>query len=512
MTTLRTNTTAASRVAPGARRAMLVWITGAGLATLLALVSVLDPVLGISGALVVGLAVGFTRSTTFGICAFIACTYLEVITEYSGSTALSPIKVCGGALIVLALMDLVSRTKIGTRAPAPTWSNHPVIVAAMIGFVALGVASLSWAADAEHVKTNVERLVNELLVFLAIGTFLLRRSQFRAIAFTVLGVGVFSTLAGVLLGAQEYGRAIGTFTDPNEYAAAMVASIGLGFGAFGAARSPWTRRACIVGIGICGWGILVSQSRGGLLALAAAGIYIVLSSRGRERVRMMGTSFVLVAAAVSMLMLTPAGQQSLERITNGDSSGRSDLWRIAILEFESEPVHGVGLGNYPVVAARFVTADTEHTELINNRVPRVAHNAYLEITAELGLLGILAFSVLAGGSVLLGIRGVGMARRLGDDGAVALGRGVVAATVGVLASNVFLSNHYNELLWALLAVSVSYHEYARRQLRMAAAIETAQQIVENLPIDEVDADVSEALAMAALDDLDTLPGLVQPRR
>lgn len=479
---------------------------------LLALVAVVDPFLGIAGALVVALAAGFAQSATFGLCAFVACTYFEIVTEYTGNPALSPIKICGGALIVIALLELATRSRSGARLPSPAWLRHPIIVAAMVGFVAVGVASLSWAVNADQVKTLSERLVTEVLVFLAIGTFLLRRVQLHAVSVTALVAGVLSTLGGVAIGNEAFGRALGTFTDPNEYAAAMVASIGLGYGALASTRSPWGRRLLVLGIAVCGWGVLASQSRGGLIALGVAGAWIVLSSRGRERVRMTGASFVLVAAGMSVLMLTPTGQQSLERITNGDSSGRSDLWRIAVLQFQSEPLHGVGLGNYPAVAARFVTAETEHTELINNVAPRTTHNSYLEIAAELGLLGLVTFGLFAGGSVVLGMRGVRAARRLGDEGAVQLGRGIVAAAIGVLASCFFLSGQYNELLWAMLAACVAFYAYVDRQLRLAAAIETAHQIVENLPIDEIDADVSEALAVAALDELDTMPELLDAPR
>jgi O-antigen ligase len=351
-----------------------------------------------------------------------------------------------------------------------------------------------------------------MLVFLAIGTFLLRRAQLHAVAVTVLAAGVASTLIGVLLGNEAFGRAVGTFQDPNEYAAAMVASIFLGYGALEATRSPWARRAILAGIATCGWGILASQSRGGLIALAFATAWIVVSSRGRERVRMVGATLVLLAAGVSVLMLTPTGQQALERITDSDSSGRSDLWRIAVLQFRSEPVHGVGLGNYTTVAARYVTAETENTELINSVAPRTTHNSYLEIAAELGLLGLVSFGLFAGGSLVLGMRGVRASRRLLDPGITRLGRGFVAATVGVLASCIFLSGQYSELLWALLACCVSYHAYVERQLRLVAAVEEAQLIVENLPIDAVDADLSEALAVAALQELDTLPELLDSPR
>lgn len=491
---------------------MFVRIAGAALACALALLSVIDPTLGLAGAITIAIAVGFFHSATFGICAFVFFSYFELITEYTGNTALSPIKVCGGALIVIGLLDLVTRSRHAVRRPAPAWARHPIVLAAMAGFVAVGAASMSWAVNTDQVKTLTIRLVTEALVFLAIGVFLLRRAQLYLVACTALVAGVLSTLAGVLIGNEAFGRALGTFTDPNEYAAAMVASIGMGYGALGVARTRWVRRACVVGIAICGWGVLVSQSRGGLVAIALAGLFIVLSSRGRERVRMMGATFVLLAAAVSVLMLTPTGRQSLERITNGDSSGRSDLWRIAVLQFQDNPVHGVGLGNYPVVAKRYITSETEHTELVVSVAPRTTHNSYLEIAAELGLLGLATFGLFAGGCVLLAMRAVRAARRLRDDGSIALGRGIVAATLGVLASCLFLSNQYSELLWTMLATCVAFHAYVHRQLRLAAALETAQEIVDNLPVDEVDADLSEALAVAALSELDSAPELLDAPR
>jgi O-antigen ligase len=499
------------RVAPGARRALLVYLAGAALASLLALVSVIDPVLGIAGALTIALAVGFTRSATFGICAFAFFTYFEVVTSHTG-TALSPIKVCGAALIVTALLDLVLRSRHGVRRASPAWSRHPIVVAAMVGFVAVGVASASWAVNVDQVHTLTTRLVTDVLVFIAIGVLLVRREQLMALSATLLAAGVLSTAVGAVLGNEAFGRTLGGFLDPNEYAAAMVVSIGAAFGVLGAARSPWTRRACVAGMAVCGWGILASQSRGALFALAAAAAYIVLSSRGRERIRLMGATLVILAAGVSVLMLTPTGQQSLERITNGDSSGRSDLWRIAVLQFQDQPVHGVGLGNYPVVASRYVTADTEHTELVNTVAPRTTHNTYLEIAAELGLLGLVTFGMFAGGCVLLGMRGVRAARRLGDAGAIRLGRGLVAATIGLLGSSFFLSGQYAELLWLLLASCVAFHAYVAHQLRLLAAIETAHEIVANLPVDEIDADLSEVLAVAALDELDVAPETLVMRR
>jgi O-antigen ligase len=484
---------------------MLVRLAGAVLACLLALLAVIDPILGLTAALVVLLAAGFTQSATFGVCAFVFFTYFELITEYTGNTALSPVKVTGGALIAIALLQLATRSRHRSHQraqtyDAPAWSRHPLLLAAMVGFVALGMMSASWAVNVEQVRTLVERLVTELLVFVAIGVFLMRTRQFVALSITALLAGVLSTIGGMAIANEEFGRLVGTFTDPNEYAAAMVVSIALGYGALGVARTTLGRLACMAAMAICAYGIMASQSRGGLIALVVAAVVIVLSSRGRERVRLLGASSLAVAAAIAMLVLTPMGQQLLERVNHDGSSGRDDLWEIAYAQFADEPVHGVGLGNYPALASRYISANIQHSELVNNNAPRTVHNAYLEIAAELGVAGLVTFGTFVVGSLLLLARGLRRARLLGEPDTVRVGRGVLAATVGLLTSCVFLSGQYNELLWAMLAACVGFHALVMRRERIVAALETAREVAENLPVEELRLGLDGELATIAIEE------------
>jgi O-antigen ligase len=294
-----------------------------------------------------------------------------------------------------------------------------------------------------------------------------------AVSVTALSAGVLATVYGLLTGANSFGRALGAFLDPNEYAAAMVASIGLGVGVALAARSVTGRIVALVGVLVCAYGLLASQSRGGLLAAATVVVVIVLTSHGRERARMLGASFVVLAVLAAIVVATPVGAGLQERLTNSDSSGRSDLWRIAQAQIADEPVRGVGLGNYPVLANRYITRETENTELINNGAPRTTHNSYLEILAELGIVGMLAWSAFVLGCLGLGMRALRDARQLGDPRATAVIRGILAATVGLLATCVFMSGHYAELLWVLLALCVSSAAWARRERAAQASVVAA---------------------------------------
>lgn len=439
----------------------LIVLAAMGLAAACSLLAGINPMLGIVAALVVLLAGAFSANHTVALCCFAAAPYAEVVTDVTGA-ALSPIKVAGGALILLAALTLAVRVRgwngwgaVRHSSTSPAWSRHPVTVLALVSFVAFAGISVAWAQNEQRVQALTSRLALDTLLFLAIGAVLMRPAQLRAMAWTVLAAGACSTTYGFVFGAQYDSRFVGTFSDPNEFAAAIVVSLALGYGAVSTARSAAARRMGYVMAAICTYGLIASQSRGGLIAVVMGGFVIVATSRGRERIRMMGTSSVLLAVLGVFLVLSPSGQGTLDRMLHGDSSGRTDLWRIARAQIADQPLHGVGLGNYPVVAVQYITRDVTNTSLVVGR-PRTTHNAFLEITAELGFIGISAFALFVGSCLLAATRGVRRARRIGAHDLVALGRALIAATCGVLAACLFLSDQYDEILWMLLAGCVAH--------------------------------------------------------
>jgi O-antigen ligase len=95
--------------------------------------------------------------------------------------------------------------------------------------------------------------------------------------------------------------------------------------------------------------------------------------------------------------------------------------------------------------------------------PKVAHSIYLEIWADLGVVGLLLFA----GLVVITLRaGVLAAARFRADGRRAeeiLARGVVVAIVAMLAADIFLSDLYSKQLFLLLALAPAMSALARRQ-------------------------------------------------
>ncbi|MCW2960854.1 MAG: O-antigen polymerase [Thermoleophilia bacterium] len=495
-----------------------VWLIGstALLATVLGLLAAMNPAYGLGGLVVVFGLAAFVRSGAIAVCGFAATTYFEIIGAYLGES-LSPIKIAGGALIVFAALSLVltrrghgASSTVGApttaRNAGPGWREHPLLIALLVGFVAWALTSAAWATNVEQVRVLGTRLVTDALIFLAIPVFLHTTRQLRALGWTILCGGVASVLLGTALGANLGGRAIGTFADPNEYAAALVASTAIGLALAETTPSTLSCWAGRVMSATCLLGVIQSGSRGGLLAVFVAFFVLLVTARGRERVRMTGGLLVAAATGAAWLGLTPNGSAILARVTDPDSSGRSVLWRVAVRMYEQNPVTGVGLGNYPVLSRHYLQGDIEHLELFL-RAPRVVHSTPLELLAELGTIGALLYYGFVVACLLAGTRALRLARRAGRTQLVGVIRGVFAAACAMFATTIFLSGQYQELTWVLLATCLAALAIARRAdaIDAAAAALEAELVPEHLELDAPATEPGAALLAPADPPRPTIP-------
>ena len=119
-------------------------------------------------------------------------------------------------------------------------------------------------------------------------------------------------------------------------------------------------------------------------------------------------------------------------------------------------------GNFQVIEPRYALQD------INLRrpdfvveTPKVAHNTYLHILTELGLVGIAAFGSILIGSLLIAYRAIKSFARRGELRMEIVARGVLIGTLGMLAAFVFITAQYEKQLWLLLGICASLSTLAR---------------------------------------------------
>ena len=74
--------------------------------------------------------------------------------------------------------------------------------------------------------------------------------------------------------------------------------------------------------------------------------------------------------------------RSISDIDEVSNKGRIEIWRQTIFSIARHPILGIGIGNYPLALDQNISAAKRGSS---------AHNLYLDIATETGILGILAF-------------------------------------------------------------------------------------------------------------------------
>ena len=260
-------------------------------------------------------------------------------------------------------------------------------------------------------------------------------------------------LRAALLHAVREGRASGSLGAPNFFAsfvaAAAVAGLGLALG-------EGTRRAralAAITVPVSVAGVLLSQSRGGLLALLGGcfvlGIFAVVRRMEPARARRViavacvAGALALVGAVAVLLTFGVSGSRWL------GSTGltlRFSYWQAAVSMWQENPILGNGPGSFEAMYPQYRAPSSDET--------RFAHSWFFEVLAAGGVLGVGFLTLLLGG--LAG--GVVNALRsgIGDRSGFVAG-GVAAALVAVLGHGLLeytASTREGLLLLAVLASGV----------------------------------------------------------
>jgi O-antigen ligase len=419
-------------------------------------------VLGIL-AVGLGLLAGKDAEIALGACAalvFIAvllADYLLAVGIFFVSTFLSlPGTVAKGIGMVLVLAWIAMVTTRRGRDFEDFALEHKGMTALLLAFVAWTLLGTTWATSPSAVLTSESRYIPNFVVFFVVYAAAGKRTNSVAlIAFFVLGAamaaayGVIHPPSGA---AADLARDGGTLGDPNYFATVLVAALALA-AALAMMRSlaPLWRVCAVIACVLSVTGILLSLSRGGLIALGVSLLTMVLVA-GRWRAPMAAIAvFIAIMGVGYFLALAPPG--ALARITtNNDGSGRQDVWRVGWRMVQAHPLNGVGAGNFSIVSKNYVLEPglTTHADYII-LTPKIAHNTYLEVLAEGGIPAFVLFMAILIGSLRCTQKAWRAFRKSGDSELELLAYAQFAALIGFLAGSFFLSEEYSKQLWILLA-------------------------------------------------------------
>jgi O-antigen ligase len=207
--------------------------------------------------------------------------------------------------------------------------------------------------------------------------------------------GIYGSLAFQMTGVHNpfahWYRAQGTFDDSNGYAMYMALSFYLSLLYRRLAGNPrWVWGVAAVQIA----GFWFAGSRGGMLGfLASLTAYFTLVSSWRTKLRaavmagVAATPLLLVDDWNALLAATPITERlttATVDLNNPEAAQRRGLWEQALDDFRRSPLLGVGRGNFGQLRPGGPTGYAH------------AHNTYLGILGDTGLLGFLTYALLVG--------------------------------------------------------------------------------------------------------------------
>lgn len=376
----------------------------------------------------------------------------------------------GQILLILFLLTWMLHNVILTQSiPRLIWSPVYIPLIIFLAVIGLGVfhaASLSaWLA--EWLKWVQIIIIVALTLHIAQS----RKWIWVVLSLTIAGlanaaIGIYQFLGGSgadhLLILGRFFRAFGTFGQPNPFAGFMglLAPLAL-MAAFGYA-ALWLRKRRLalavptvfyfVAFGTFTGAILASWSRGAWLGFAASlGMMALTLPRKVWHGLAFATCCLLVFAGLWLTGILPDSVVARLASATEDFFAFEDMrgveittdnyavverlshWQAALNMAAEHPWFGVGMGNYEVVYDQY--------RLINWQEPLGhAHNYYLNLLAETGLLGLLVYGKVWVIIMLLSWR----IRRHPDTLARALGIGLLGAwtylSVHSLFDNLYVNN------------------------------------------------------------------------
>ena len=425
------------------------------------------------------------RFSTAGVPLLVAFVYLnlsQALVRYHEFPSLLQLLV-----IALAFAAWLKRD----TAPIKVVLTEPLSLL-LLGFVLLHLVTTTWSHDAELADARVMELAKSFTIFLL--ATLLMNSRQRVMqgvtallaSASILGVLVFVQL---LRGdfANEYGglarikqahiygdvfqpRIAGPLGDPNFFAQILLIAVPVA-ALFGlTTRSRMKRHLAIAAGAIATATLLLTYSRGAMLALGVMGLMMLKALHIRWQTTAAGIALLAVLLVVmprsvtERLVTIEEILPSAEEPLHPDSSfqERKLLMTVAWVMFVANPIVGVGAANYTTRYDDYVgstsSAARQYADPADMHYP---HNLYLEAAAETGLIGVTLFLVIAT-ACWITLRRAERSLELRDGELAVIANGFAIALAGYLASALFLHLAFPRYLFLLFAFAASLPRIARQ--------------------------------------------------
>lgn len=393
----------------------------------------------------------FARPFVFPFAAYVLVTPVNLL--FTASPLATPAKLLG----ICAVFALLGHVAITKRVARP-----PLALGGWALLLVLAFASVMWAHDAQLSWGPLGRLASLLALTAAVAFTPATRSDVRIVFGACALGGVVCAIATL----ASYGRP-GTFhddrlwvstdstVDPNQVAAALLLPAVILIVTV-ARGGPWAQRAAaLLGFVPIVVAIVLTGSRGAMVALCVTFAFLLAEPRYRRA--------ALVVVPCALLAAAPLMPQIVERFAlaaGTGGAGRTTIWRIgaAAMQRDADGLVGVGIGNFPNA---YDASVLDVPQTLFEGWHRGPHSIFVSLAVELGLLGLACFA----GAIALQVAAIRkIAATFTDERFIC-----IAALGTVLVAGGFLDLLDRKALWTIFALTFMCRSaaFARRPLTLA---------------------------------------------
>jgi putative inorganic carbon (HCO3(-)) transporter len=370
---------------------------------------------------------------------------------------------------ILATLALVFST-LHSRGKLP---REVLCLFLLVGQLFLAaVFSPVWKGGAVQSALGFAKVLVPVVIMALVVTTATRLRQLIFVqAASVAVIALVTVLKGRLILGRLEGTLGGGYADPNDLALAIIISIPMCIALLFLTRNWLWKAAWAAAILVMLYAVILTGSRGGLIALIAAATAFLweFAVRGRRR-------YLLVLALILGVTLGMfSGGMLVERFRETFGSNKVDtaayessqirqqlFWR-SVEVTKEHPLFGVGPGNFEQESGSW----------------HVAHNSFAQMSSEGGIPALFLYSLI----LWSGFRNLRATKRFAGNRRIAgiFAKALLASLVGYVIGSCFLSVSYGFFPYILVAYTTALCSIARKSEARSTNLEATPMVLKAAP-------------------------------
>ena len=317
--------------------------------------------------------------------------------------------IMAGINLIGLIFFVLNRSSIGKTLSLTINSS---LTLTYILFIIWAIGSIIYAINPTEVVVNLSRQINVLLMFVIMSVCIHSiKNKIRFLPWVItiiLGIEIYAVIADAieiidLSGKIDGGRLKGVTANRNITAFSLALKIPFTLFLIHIEKKTWIKLASSLTITLAAICLTMIQSRAALIAFSGITIsylllQIVLYLRVSKKVKqLLNFGFIIIPLMLAILFnqffLSDRGADVISRASTISISSNDDSINQRLRYYEdvlthviSNPFKGVGLGNWKLKSIYYDSKDID-----GYVVPYHAHSDFIQLGAELGLIGFFLY-------------------------------------------------------------------------------------------------------------------------